>query len=61
MGCKSAVRDINLAAARLARESADRWTAKTPDKPRFVAGSIGPAQPHAVDVVRRERSRRSRR
>jgi 5-methyltetrahydrofolate--homocysteine methyltransferase len=39
---QGAVRDINLAAARLAREGADRWTAKTPDKPRFVAGSIGP-------------------
>ncbi|MBS0297739.1 MAG: homocysteine S-methyltransferase family protein [Proteobacteria bacterium] len=37
-----AVRDINLAAARLARESADRWTAKTPDRPRWVAGSMGP-------------------
>ena len=37
-----AVRDMNLAGARLAREAADRWTAKTPDKPRFVAGSIGP-------------------
>ncbi|MFT5461898.1 MAG: 5-methyltetrahydrofolate--homocysteine methyltransferase [Planctomycetota bacterium] len=36
------VRDINLAAARVARECADRWTAKTPDQPRFVAGSIGP-------------------
>ena len=34
--------DINAAAAALARESADRWTAKTPDKPRFVAGAIGP-------------------
>jgi len=39
---QSAVRDINLAGARIAREAADRWTAKTPDKPRFVAGSIGP-------------------
>jgi len=37
-----AVRDMNLEGARLAREAADRWTAKTPDKPRFVAGSIGP-------------------
>ena len=36
------VREINLAAARLARECADAWTAKTPDKPRFVAGAIGP-------------------
>ncbi len=34
--------DINLAGARLARESADRWTAKEPGKPRFAAGSIGP-------------------
>lgn len=39
---ESAVRDLNLAAARLAREAADRWTAKEPHKPRFVAGSIGP-------------------
>ena len=36
------VREINLAAARLARERADAWTAKTPDKPRFVAGALGP-------------------
>jgi 5-methyltetrahydrofolate--homocysteine methyltransferase len=41
-GLESAVTDLNLAAARLARESADRWTAKTPHKPRFVAGAIGP-------------------
>jgi 5-methyltetrahydrofolate--homocysteine methyltransferase len=41
-GLESAVTDLNLAAAHLARESADRWAAKTPDKPRFVAGSIGP-------------------
>jgi 5-methyltetrahydrofolate--homocysteine methyltransferase len=39
---QGAVRDINLAGARIAREAADRWTAKTPDKPRFVAGSVGP-------------------
>ena len=36
------VREMNFAAARLAREAADEYTAKTPDKPRFVAGSIGP-------------------
>ena len=35
-------RDINLAAARLARECADDYTARNPEKPRFVAGSIGP-------------------
>ena len=34
--------DINLEGAKLAREAADRWTAKEPHKPRFAAGSIGP-------------------
>ena len=33
---------INWEAARLARKEADRMTNLTPDKPRFVAGSIGP-------------------
>ncbi|HVI34343.1 homocysteine S-methyltransferase family protein [Phenylobacterium sp.] len=41
-GLEAAVRDINLHGARIAREAADRWTAKEPGKPRFVAGSIGP-------------------
>ena len=36
------VREINLAAVKLARELADEYTAKNPDKPRFVAGSVGP-------------------
>ncbi|HXT69036.1 MAG TPA: methionine synthase [Vicinamibacterales bacterium] len=35
--------EINAAGAKLAREAADEFTAKTPDQPRFVAGSIGPA------------------
>jgi len=39
---QGAVRDINLAGARIARQVADLWTLKTPEKPRFVAGSIGP-------------------
>ena len=34
--------DINAAAARLARECADRFSARTPRKPRFVAGALGP-------------------
>jgi 5-methyltetrahydrofolate--homocysteine methyltransferase len=34
--------EMNVAAAKLAREAADAWTAKTPDKPRFVAGAVGP-------------------
>lgn len=35
-------REINLAEARLARKIADEYTARTPEKPRFVAGSVGP-------------------
>ena len=41
-GLADRTREMNLAAARLAREAADAATAKTPDRPRFVAGSIGP-------------------
>jgi 5-methyltetrahydrofolate--homocysteine methyltransferase len=36
------VRELNLASAKIARESADAWTAKEPTKPRFVAGAVGP-------------------
>jgi 5-methyltetrahydrofolate--homocysteine methyltransferase len=41
-GLDSIAHELNVAAARLAREAADVWTARTPDKPRFVAGAIGP-------------------
>jgi len=34
--------EMNVAAAKLARSAADAWSAKTPDKPRFVAGAVGP-------------------
>ena len=34
--------EINEAAAKLARECADEWTRKTPEKPRYVAGILGP-------------------
>ncbi len=36
------VYEINFAGARLARNACDKFNALTPDKPRFVAGSIGP-------------------
>lgn len=36
------VYELNYESARLAREAADEFTATNPDKPRFVAGSIGP-------------------
>ena len=41
-GVEDAVGDINLAAARIAREAADEYTARTPDRPRYVAGILGP-------------------
>jgi 5-methyltetrahydrofolate--homocysteine methyltransferase len=34
--------DLNVAGTRLAREAADEWSDRTPDRPRFVAGAIGP-------------------
>ncbi|MEE1897734.1 5-methyltetrahydrofolate--homocysteine methyltransferase [Flavobacterium rakeshii] len=36
------VYELNYESAKIAREVADEYTAKNPDKPRFVAGSIGP-------------------
>lgn len=36
------VPELNKTAAKIAREAADEYTAKTPEKPRFVAGVIGP-------------------
>ena len=36
------VYELNLNSAKLAREAADKFTALTPHKPRYVAGAIGP-------------------
>src|SRR4029078_2735429 len=47
-GLQDRVAELNRAAARIGRESADRWTLKTPDKPRFVAGSLRPPNPTAA-------------
>ncbi|HVF63630.1 MAG TPA: homocysteine S-methyltransferase family protein [Casimicrobiaceae bacterium] len=41
-GLEERVVDINRSAAAIARECADRWTKMTPDRPRFVAGALGP-------------------
>jgi 5-methyltetrahydrofolate--homocysteine methyltransferase len=41
-GLEDIAYEMNVAAAKLAREAADAWTERTPDKPRFVAGAIGP-------------------
>jgi 5-methyltetrahydrofolate--homocysteine methyltransferase len=41
-GMQDLAYEINVAAAKIARTAADKWTKKTPDKPRFVAGAVGP-------------------
>ncbi len=41
-GLAEEARAINLAACQIARRAADFYTAQTPQKPRFVLGSIGP-------------------
>ncbi len=41
-GMQDLAYEMNLASARLAREVADEVTLATPDKPRYVAGAIGP-------------------
>jgi 5-methyltetrahydrofolate--homocysteine methyltransferase len=41
-GMQDEAAPINRAAAGIAREAADVWTARTPKRPRFVAGSLGP-------------------
>ena len=41
-GMQAVVYEINRQAAQLAKQAAAEWTARTPQKPRFVAGAIGP-------------------
>src|SRR5436853_1372471 len=41
-GLESIVYELNLEGARLARAACDEWTLRTPDRPRFAAGAIGP-------------------
>ncbi|NVD35186.1 methionine synthase [Marinobacter lutaoensis] len=41
-GMEALARELNLVSARLAREVADEYTTRNPDKPRFVAGAVGP-------------------
>jgi 5-methyltetrahydrofolate--homocysteine methyltransferase len=41
-GMEDLAYELNFAGAKLAREAADIATKETPDRPRFVAGSIGP-------------------
>jgi 5-methyltetrahydrofolate--homocysteine methyltransferase len=45
------VYEINLKAAQIARKAADKFTAQNPDKPRFVAGAMGPTNKNRFDVA----------
>ncbi|MDJ0653493.1 MAG: methionine synthase [Xanthomonadales bacterium] len=41
-GCEDLVYELNLEAARLAARACEEFTGRTPDKPRFVVGVLGP-------------------
>jgi 5-methyltetrahydrofolate--homocysteine methyltransferase len=41
-GLEAHIYEINRAAAQFARKASDAWTERSPSRPRFVAGSIGP-------------------
>lgn len=41
-GTAEFVRELNIAGAQVARAAVDKWNAKTPNLPRYVAGAVGP-------------------
>lgn len=41
-GMEELAYEMNVEAAKIARQAADKWMLKTPEKPRFVAGAVGP-------------------
>jgi 5-methyltetrahydrofolate--homocysteine methyltransferase len=41
-GLEDVAYELNVEATRLARQACDLWSTQTPERPRFVAGSIGP-------------------
>ena len=51
------MRELNLTAAACARTAVDEFNEKTPDRPRFVAGSIGSDGKDGVDIAQGGRSR----
>ena len=50
-GLGDTVREINRTGAELARKLAAEYTSLNPDKPRFVAGSIGPTKVQLVPAI----------
>jgi len=59
-GMEDCAAEINRRAAELAVEAARAWTRRTPDRPRFVAGAVGPTNktlsisPDVEDASRRD-------
>jgi 5-methyltetrahydrofolate--homocysteine methyltransferase len=41
-GLEALAYELSFEGTRIARAAADAWTARTPDRPRFVAGALGP-------------------
>jgi 5-methyltetrahydrofolate--homocysteine methyltransferase len=41
-GLESLAYELNLEGARVAKAAAEEWSTRTPDRPRFVAGAMGP-------------------
>ena len=58
--CEDKIRELNSEGVRIARQLADEFTKVNPDKPRFVAGSVGPTNrtcsmsPDVNDPARRD-------
>ena len=46
-GLEKYITELNFASAQIARKVADHYTSLNPDKPRFVAGSVGPTNKSA--------------
>ena len=60
-GLEHRVREINFAAATIAREAADAWTAAHARQAALRRRRARTDEPHRVDLARRQRSRRAQR
>jgi 5-methyltetrahydrofolate--homocysteine methyltransferase len=41
-GMEALAHELNVAAAKIARKAAEKWTRRAPEQPLFVAGAVGP-------------------
>ena len=58
-GMEDLAYEMNSESARLAREACDAVPERTPDRPRWVIGALGPTNTHRVDLARRQRPRQA--